>query len=165
MRKFTVLIKGTSPILLHKFALDQDLKDLDPKAQAEAVVYRDPHSNDFGFPSDMLYAAMFQCDAPKGKFAILPDPGIIILRRGNGRPFKRYEIDARFVVIEGRSVIRYRPRFDNWKSLFKMMIEPEEVEAVKNALRMAGEKQGLGDYRPPRGPFGTFEVLRFVEEN
>ena len=76
----------------------------------------------------------------------------------------KWETDSRPVVIpatQGR-IMRHRPRFDAWSLEFTVgIIEGDELhpDVVRQLLDEAGQKVGLGDFRPnKRGPFGRFRV-------
>jgi len=80
-----------------------------------------------------------------------------------------YEIFKTLVVIpstKGR-VMRYRPMFKEWQLQFNIEFEEEiSVDAVKEALEIAGKYVGIGDWRPEKkGKFGKFQVTSFQEVN
>ena len=66
--------------------------------------------------------------------------------------------DRRSVVVSRRRVMRTRPRFDAWSATFKVMFNPEvlNASAVEDGLRRGGRLVGIGDYRPR---FGRFEII------
>ena len=68
--------------------------------------------------------------------------------------------DRRRVTIQRNSIIRVRPRFDKWSCSFELEIDEEICDSgeVQQWLEMAGNRSGLGDYRPM---FGRFEVDAF----
>lgn len=69
-------------------------------------------------------------------------------------------VDRRMVKNKGvgGSVMRTRPRFNEWSLSFTLAIEDEVISPanVKEALMIAGARVGLGDFRPR---FGRFEVV------
>lgn len=70
---------------------------------------------------------------------------------------KRF-VDMRAVKLNrSSSVIRTRPIFRQWSIDFALFIETDEIDVVHvvDALRYAGERKALGDYRPQ---FGRFSV-------
>ena len=80
---------------------------------------------------------------------------------------KEYEIHKTLVVIpstKGR-VMRYRPMFKKWKLVFNITFEDEiPVDALKEALEIAGKYVGIGDWRPEKkGKFGKFQVTEWKE--
>jgi hypothetical protein len=76
---------------------------------------------------------------------------------------EEYEIDARPVVIQRSRIVRWRPRFNEWKLEFTIdIIDDENISAsiLKDILETAGKTKGIGDYRPR---FGRFMVTKFEE--
>lgn len=74
---------------------------------------------------------------------------------------KPYEIDTRPVVIQRARVLKWRPKFNQWKLRFKLLILDDtniSPANVKEILEKAGATKGIGDYRPR---FGRFMVTRF----
>jgi hypothetical protein len=74
--------------------------------------------------------------------------------------------DQRFVlripVKQGTSrIIRTRAIFPHWTATFDVEFDPLQVDrkAVVAALAIAGERIGLGDWRPRFGRFDTKEVV------
>ena len=69
-------------------------------------------------------------------------------------------VDRRRVVVQRNSVMRTRPKFKEWSCEF--MLEADEslcnLDEVRQWLEAAGNRVGLGDYRPM---FGRFEVVEF----
>jgi len=75
--------------------------------------------------------------------------------RGN----KRF-CDYRSVRNQQNRVMRARPIFRNWSVEVGFLVNPEVINprAVAEAIEIAGERIGLGDYRPRYGRF-TVEKL------
>lgn len=71
-----------------------------------------------------------------------------------------FTIDVRRVVIRGSAVLRARPRLNQWGLAFMLQVMDDQFpeETVKAILDEAGEKIGIGDFRPR---FGRFIVTRF----
>jgi len=73
-------------------------------------------------------------------------------------------VDARPVRNSGRNsgtVMRRRPKFDEWSLDVEFLCDPEEVNVddVPNYATIAGNLIGLGDYRPDcGGMYGRFTV-------
>lgn len=66
-------------------------------------------------------------------------------------------VDRSVVRVQSARVVRTRPRFDAWGArvevgVFADLMDPE---AVVEAMRIAGERVGLGDYRPFYGRFAV----------
>lgn len=68
-------------------------------------------------------------------------------------------IDYRGVGVNGKRIMRCRPRFPNWK--LKIALDYDETVLDERELlqfiRCAGQLIGIGDYRPR---FGRFEVTQ-----
>ena len=82
---------------------------------------------------------------------------------------ERWEVDIRSVVIPktGGRIMRIRPRFDEWALTFQLDFDGEIVtlNELREIVNHASRKIGLGDFRPDRkGPFGVFDVTRWVVE-
>lgn len=76
---------------------------------------------------------------------------------------KPYEIDTRPVVIQRARVLKWRPKFNQWKLRFKLLILDDtniSPANLKEILEKAGATKGIGDYRPR---FGRFMVTEFKE--
>lgn len=64
----------------------------------------------------------------------------------------------------GRSKhIRVRPRFDRWSCTGTLIVSDDEIttDILRTILEIAGNRMGLGDWRPSSktpGPFGRFSV-------
>lgn len=74
---------------------------------------------------------------------------------------KRF-VDCRAAKLQKSStVMRTRPRFDNWSAEFEILIIEDVVNPsdVHEALVKAGMMKGLGDFRPK---FGRFVVREFL---
>ncbi len=71
-------------------------------------------------------------------------------------------VDRRGVKVGQSRVIRTRPRFDDWRVSFEVLVNPcaLNVDDVREAIDDAGKYVGLGDYRPR---FGCFAVESFEE--
>lgn len=73
-----------------------------------------------------------------------------------------FEVDSRRVVIPstGGSIMRHRARIDDWAVSFTIQVNEEmSLSLARELIDIAGNKVGIGDYRPfRRGPFGRFKV-------
>ena len=69
--------------------------------------------------------------------------------------------DYRSVVISGKRVMRARPIFKTWACTVEVLIDSEIINAtdVFDAMRIAGERIGVGDFRPR---YGRFSVERLA---
>jgi len=178
MKVISVEIQGTSPLLQHKFTPQVDDKAgpkvYDAEKEAEKATYRGPDGYIY-CPSDWVLMAMNQAAADfkyknrktyKGLLLsiIAVDPDRIPLLDSDGEPRETWdEIDARPAVVQRSRVMRWRPRFNEWKLRFNLIILNEakiSPATLKAILDVAGQEKGLGDYRPR---FGRFMVTRFEE--
>lgn len=69
--------------------------------------------------------------------------------------------DARSVVISGRRIMRYRPRFDEWSLTMTLQFSPDVIDRdqLLTSAKNAGKLIGLGDFRPEKsGLFGRYSV-------
>jgi hypothetical protein len=87
------------------------------------------------------------------------------LQRRDGSPITDYVIDARRATIGRASIIRRRPRFDEWSCTFTVEYDPKLIpdpKIIVDIMHDAGNRIGVGDYRPGRnGPFGRFAVREY----
>jgi len=174
-----VKVEGVPPgLLMHKFSLQTE-KDLQsavkqkhatrPTAEmdAEEAAYRDDEGR-LVQPGEHIYQALVKAsgsfqvqgrgkksykDAVKGNVIIVPD----FIPHQNSD----YDIDLRPVRIQTARVMRARPWLKKWQLSFQIQILDEAMlpfEVLNAILVDAGEKVGIGDYRPR---FGRFTVTRF----
>jgi hypothetical protein len=95
------------------------------------------------------------------------EPEFAPILDAKGKPAKDYAIDTRRAVVQRQGILRSRPRFEEWQVKFDIvydadfLTENEEVlrELFINVFNDAGNRLGVGDYRPERsGWFGRFLV-------
>jgi hypothetical protein len=176
---------GTTPLLMHKpnlLQVSDEVKSTKkevplPHVEAEAAAYRDvngglilPYENikrstleggrKIKDPSGaarsnafrVLSAALGSSDV-QGFPLIDPDTGEVIVD---------FVVDSRRVTIGKAAIMRSRPRFDSWAVKLVMSFDSNLVNAelVGNALMVAGQRIGVGDFRPEKGggSFGKFTV-------
>lgn len=82
----------------------------------------------------------------------------------------QWEVDSRRVVnpATGGAMMAYRARFDSWRLSFSLDVDDQMFgESIVRALvDDAGQKIGLGDFRPSRkGPFGRFKVIAWAKDD
>ena len=65
--------------------------------------------------------------------------------------------DVRFVTVNRAKILRTRPRFDQWELEFTVSLDTTllDIHEFVQILDHAGQRAGLGDYRPK---YGIFEV-------
>ncbi len=166
-------IKGISALLMHAYPmvnLPKGWEKFDPAEQVKTAEYRDPDGNLYipgiAFQRCLIGAATYS----KGKGrASLQKPvaaGVLVNPERAIIDPQEYKIDGRHVVIpatKGR-IIRYRPRFDDWKATFVIEYDPTllKEEELRQVVDDAGSRVGLLDFRPERkGPYGRFIVVEW----
>ena len=179
MTNYEVTIQGVPPgLLMHKFGIEAQVEGekVTQKAvkvqgtreeQAEAVAY---HDDDGALvqPAEHVYQSLVKAatdfrvkgkgkktykDAIKGNVIIEPE---YIPHGQDG-----YKIDSRPVRIGRARILRHRPWLPEWELSFRIrVIDPDEVpgEVLQAVIVNAGQKVGIGDYRPR---FGRFIVTAF----
>jgi hypothetical protein len=187
MKTIEVEIRGTSPLLIHRFAEEAeqgkatrkvDVNRPDPREQARKAAYiaKDGtfYFSAFSIPGCMRNAgANHKMRGTRKTLRFVVPSAVriteetITILNGNG-PAKDFEVDARPVTIpatKGR-IMRYRPRFDFWGAKFALQVDDSalSVEDVQQLLTEGGQSFGIGDFRPEKGgPFGCFRVVKFEE--
>ena len=188
MKTIDVEIRGTSPLLIHRFGEESEqakstrrieVSQRDPREEATKVAYiaKDGtyYFSAFSIPGAMGNAgANHKMRGSRKTLRFIVPSAIrvtaeaITILNGSG-PAKGFEVDSRPVTIpatKGR-VMRHRPRFDDWGAKFSLLLDDKtlSVEDAHMLLTEAGQYIGIGDFRPEkRGPFGTFRVTRFEEQ-
>jgi len=63
--------------------------------------------------------------------------------------------DYRSVAVNGKRIMRSRPRFTDWRLKFEVVFNPSLVNQrdVMAAVEACGEQCGIGDFRPRYGRF------------
>lgn len=74
-----------------------------------------------------------------------------------------FSLFMRPVGVNGKSHVRVRPRFEEWKVSGVITLSSQTIteELLRSILEFAGRQSGLGDWRPSSkkpGPFGRFEA-------
>jgi hypothetical protein len=171
--KFNVTIRGTAPLLMHRFNDSQDTnkvkksgKQYDKKKDAENALYKDEKGNivhpSIHIESAMIKAATNYRIPGQGKktFKDAFKGGIFCEPRLIQHKIPKWVIDLQNVVVQRSRVMRARPRFDEWELDFQILNIDERItpQILKDILKDAGKFCGLGDFRPR---FGRFEVVRF----
>ena len=185
MKTIDVEIRGTSPLLIHRFSEDSEqakssrrtmVQTRDPRAEATKAAYVAPDGT-FYFSAFSIPGCMGNAGANhkmrgsrKSMRFVVPSAirvttEAITILNGNG-PAKDFEVDARPVTIPATKgkIMRYRPRFDCWGAKFCLVLDDTQlsIEDAHTLLNEAGVSIGIGDFRPEkRGPFGCFRVTRF----
>lgn len=193
MKTINVTITGINPLLIHRFA-EQDQQQsssrkvkieapIDTRVTALSVANRRPDGIHF-ISSFAIVNAMCSVGSNykmKGsrksvKFIVpsairihTTDCTVPILVKGEPATDSSFEVDARPVTIpatKGR-IMRYRPRYENWSMKFELGVLDDliDVPLAQQLLTDAGIQIGIGDFRPEkRGPFGTFRITSWEEQ-
>lgn len=170
MKKLKVKISGTSPLLLHRYPIEEDgkSKKKDKEYSAEEDANKALYKDEVGcyIPNTMLKACIKDAgkNFSKGKSSFkdvvlssvfVEEPKLYLGK-------KTYdEIDRRPVVAQRSRVVRSRPKFTNWsvEATIKLDDSRITVDKFKEIIVEAGVVKGIGDYRPSRGgEFGMFKV-------
>lgn len=170
-QKVSIKIRGTAPLIMHKFNGEQkqianrSKKIYIPEDEAKEGLYID--KGGIYAPSSWIEGTLINSakDFKKNKKSLAPyvKAGVLISQdkiRGNLND-KNYEIDARPVVVQRARIIRYRPLFRDWELEFDAIIIDTEYldhHLLKELLDYAGKFKGIGDSRPK---YGRFEVTGF----
>lgn len=188
MKTVEVEIRGTSPLLVHRFTEQSEqakatrrvkMSATDPREEAKSHAYVAAdgtfYFSAFSIPNAIGAAGSNHKATGTRKSlryvvpsAVRVTSDSITILNGNG-PAKSFEVDSRPVTIpatKGR-IMRHRPRFDEWGARFVLMVNETllDPKTVHQLLNEAGEQIGIGDFRPEkRGPFGCFRVVRFDEK-
>jgi hypothetical protein len=182
MRQITVQLTGASPLLMHSISLqtmEQMMKKVkkggtgsipSPEDEAEQGAYR-MKSGELCIPARCIKACLvnastwYKMGKKSAKQFIAGSVTIEPYEVGLGT--KKYEIDLRTVVIQGKSrIVRARPRLDNWSVTFNIIYNDKvmESEIIKQIMEEAGYRIGLLDNRPQRGgECGCFKVTGWKE--
>lgn len=188
MQTITIEIRGTSPLLIHRFTEQSEAKkasravlvaDIDPREEARRAAYIAGDGtfffSAFAIPNAMGAAGSNHKMRGSRKTlrfvvpsAVRITTDTVTILNGSG-PAADFEIDARPVTIpatKGR-IMRYRPRFNQWGAKFDLVLDETQlpIDLAQQLLTEAGQSIGIGDFRPEkRGPFGTFRVVSFGAE-
>jgi hypothetical protein len=189
MKLINVEIKGTTPLLQHRFTESAEanpstrkvlVNNGTPREQAEKAVYR--NDGGFYFPGAAIGRLIREAGSNhklrgsrKSAKYVVPAAVLVMadgidLLNGDGKSrIKDYEVDSRPVTIpatKGR-IMRHRPRFDQWGAKFTIRINDDilPVDFIQQLLTEGGQQIGIGDFRPEKsGPFGTFNVTEWREQ-
>lgn len=177
LTSINVTIKGTSPLLMHKFPMEpiEAIEKKPIEEQAEYAAYREPDTKELFIPGVNVQRALVAAAVySKGKGrASLQKQAAACLMISPERLLlgtKKYTIDSRPVVIKatGGRIIRHRPRQDEWSVDFVLeyddtLLKESEVRRIVDDM---GKRVGLLDFRPAcKGPFGRSMVTKWEPAN
>jgi hypothetical protein len=168
----TVVIKGISPLLMHRYPLQavEAIEKRTREEQAEYAAYRvDGPASNLYIPSVNMQRSLVRAAAySKGKgrgtlqkqaaACLLVSPAVLDLGT------REYAIDSQRVVVPATkgAVVRHRPRLDQWEVNFELAWDPDLLseQNVRRIVDDAGARVGVLDFRPERGgPYGRFMVV------
>ena len=169
-RILEVKIAGTRPLLMHspagigKSTGTKKTTTYDPDEEAASALYKDKNGTIY-VPSLAVLGCMREAGKEhkakgRGRKSLSKSlvSGLRIEPENIPIIPQEYVVDARPVVIQRSRIMRWRPRFEDWKLNFNITILDETVidpTTVRNVLEDAGKFVGLLDFRPM---FGTFEI-------
>ncbi len=190
MRTVRVKIEGKTPLLLHQFTDEAAQQATNgsrmvavqgergtPREQAEQSIYRDQDGR-----AVIPQPNLFRCLVDAGKFfkagkakvttqksSLIPACVAIeelVIPIEHKEP---WDVDTRPVRIPatGGRILRHRPRFNDWALAFTLNVDTDmmDVKLVRDIVDAAGQRIGLGDFRPDtKGPFGKFVVVAWEAE-
>jgi len=180
MYEINVEIKGASPLLMHRFGEETADKPTtkrtgrpDYSKQAEKALYLLDDGKTIYTPSSHIEGTLREAGKQfkitgKGKsnFSKLMGSSVNVTPDAIPHKIQAWKVDARPVVIQRSRIMRYRPRFDEWKLAFRIEVMDDDIpfDVVNQILTHAGTYVGIGDFRPDKkGKFGRFTVTRFEQ--
>lgn len=172
LQSIKVVIKGNSPLLMHRFPMEpvEAMEKKSPEEQAEIAAYRDGDGGLY-IPGTCLQRALVAGGAyskGKGRATLqkIVAACVFVTPEYLSLGVTEYKIDARSVVIsatKGR-IIRYRPRLDDWEVGFGLEYDERLVneKQLRRVVDDTGERVGVLDFRPEKkGSFGRFMVVQW----
>lgn len=183
--RIAVPIRGTSPLIVHKFSEKSKRQMLDnmqgrktpkepkdPEAEFEAAMYY--HDNgDYGFPVIAFKSATVGGARFYGKSVSMTALRQFIffdgdfskvdgqkLARITGEPIMREDVVR---VGMGGTDLRYRPEFTEWSTTLDIVFVKSMLtrDSVLSLVEAGGMGVGVGEWRPEKkGDFGTYEIDR-----
>lgn len=186
--KIHVKIAGVTPLLMHRFTEENEVKVSSgisqvsvsgkgtPREQAEKSAYIDDNGYLY-LPAQNIYASIIEAGKfhKTGKTKITTTKGSLICAGIFMNEIvcslgtKNFEVDSRSVVIPstGGRIMRHRPRLDEWETKFTLDVDESlfDEKVVRMLVDDAGNKCGICDFRPSRkGVFGRFKVVEWKAE-
>ena len=163
MHTITATITGTTPLLCGRPASEAMPDGQEPRLQAAARLYLDDTGRAV-IPALNLLRAILNAGRDCGRSAAELVHHLVIQERDLLiRSSRAWVVDSRSVRIpsSGQRGICHRPRFDDWRLSCALLHDPACISAedLRRLVEAAGQRIGLGDYRPERGgPFGRFTI-------
>lgn len=182
LQRIFITVDGVVPLLTHnpesmgvQVAPGKKSRIPEPEVEAEAGTYRMADGT-CALKGEAFRAATVAASSSwkgKGRKSLLGVVSHIIvveelvqLRRLDGSPISDYVIDRRRAIVMGKGIMRSRPRYDEWSCSFHIEFDAELIEnplILVQILHDAGQRMGVGDYRPSRkGFFGRFKIREYA---
>ena len=188
MKLIEIEVDGVTPMLMHSFTDADQLSASSgsrassavqdrgtPAEQAAAHLYVSADGETVIIPQPNI----FSCIVSAGKFfkagkskittqktSVIP---ACVFFNDTEYPLKHkgWAVDTRAVRIPstGGRIQRHRPIFHVWGFKFSVQLDDSEIsiKLFREIIDAAGNKIGLGDFRPEtKGPFGRFSVTRWT---
>ena len=184
-----IAIQGVTPLLIHKFTDKAAMQATSgnalstvgdrgtPQEQAQEVLYLSETTGKPIIPQPNLFRCILDAGtffkAGKSKVttqksSLIPacmqiDQLEIVIKHKEA-----WTVDSRPVRIPstGGRILRYRPCFHDWELDFSAQLDVEIIDSktFRQIVDAAGQKIGLGDFRPDcKGPYGKFCVISWKE--
>jgi len=172
MEKIKVRIEGIVPLLQHRFPMEDNpeqksikrKKEYPAKEECEKALYADEKGKIYQ-PAEHILGALIKAGTnflfeKKRTYRDVIKSSVFITPSIIYHEYQKWEIDRRSVVIIKARIVRARPRFDKWALSFAVEFDQEITNKgkIKEILDFAGQRIGIGDYRPL---FGRFIVTEF----
>ncbi len=167
MTPIAITIAGTTPLLCGRPAGDSDIYP-DIRARAAARLYQGADGSPV-IPSLNCFRSFIGAAKYVGR-----SPAEIV--HGLGVAESELPIHAQRDWLVDTRIVRhpqtgerrqcFRPRFDDWRLMLTLLVDPDvlPVEHARALVTAAGQRVGLGDFRPDRGgPFGRFRIDAWVQ--
>jgi len=174
MKKVKVKIEGIAPLLQHRFPEEENpehkskkkIKEFPAREECEKSLYKDEKGTIYQPATHILGAlikagARFQFER-KLTYSSVIKSSVFVTPDAIPHICQEWVIDRRPVVIQRMRIMRARPRFDKWALEFEIEYDEEIIgkDKLKEILDYAGQRIGIGDYRPL---MGRFIVTKFEE--
>ena len=179
-REIVVRVRGTAPLLMHKFSEKSRKEMLDKmqgKAKSSKRELRDPERDykesmyirddgAYGFPALAFKNAVVTAANDAGIQKVLARRAFRVIGHEfvkiEGEPTMREDTVR---VGMGSTDLRYRAEFHDWSTDIRLVFNEGVIslEQLVNLFRIAGFGVGVGDWRPERnGMHGTWEVAEVI---
>ena len=178
MEKVKVKIEGVSPLLQHRFPEEENpehkskkiKKEFPAKEEAEKGLYKDPDGKIYQ-PANTIKGSLLRASTSflyekKTSYRQVIAGSVFITPDAIPHIYQKWVVDRQPVVIQRSRIMRARPRFDKWALEFEMEFDEQVIskDKLKEILDYAGQRKGIGDFRPEKGgSFGKFMVTKFEE--